>query len=178
MSHLECSGLEESLLQCNQRACYATGCTHFRRAGIICERKNFYSFYIAVKTLTAVCTSGSIRLGDRAKLRGRVEVCYNGSWVTICSHKWTMQEATVICSQLGYSRYGICIMYAVLLILTQVLLLYLMLMLTMNGQWAYMNCNVLVTRVHYGIVILLCHMMEKVVLRAMMLLFIACVSYK
>ena len=117
MSHLECSGLEESLLQCNQRACYATGCTHFRRAGIICERKNFYSFYIAVKTLTAVCTSGSIRLGDRAKLRGRVEVCYNGSWVTICSHQWTVQEATVICSQLGYSRYGICIMHAVVLIL-------------------------------------------------------------
>ena len=177
MSHLECSGLEESLLQCNQRACYATSCTHFRRAGIICERKNFYSFYIAVKTLTAVCTSGSIRLGDGAELRGRVEVCYNGSWVTICSHRWAVQEATVICSQLGYSRYGICIMHAVVLMLTQVPLQYLMLTLTMNGQWAYMNCNVLVTRVHYGIVNLLHHMMEKVVLRAMMLLFIACVSY-
>ena len=176
MSHLNCSGSEELLLQCNQRACYVTSCTDSGRAGIICERKNLLSFYLAIANLTAVCTNGSIRLGNGAELRGRVEVCYNGSWVTICSHKWTMQEATVICSQLGYSRYGICIMHAVLLILTQVLLLYLMLMLTTNGQWAYMNCNVLVTRVHYGIVILLCHMMEKVVLRAMMLLFIACVS--
>ena len=54
----------------------------------------------------AACINESIRLGDKAELRGRVEVCYNGSWVTICSHSWTVQEATVICSQLGYSHYG------------------------------------------------------------------------
>ena len=40
MSHLHCSGSEESLLQCNQRACHATGCFHSSRAGVICERKN------------------------------------------------------------------------------------------------------------------------------------------
>uniref|UniRef100_A0A1X7V0V9 SRCR domain-containing protein n=1 Tax=Amphimedon queenslandica TaxID=400682 RepID=A0A1X7V0V9_AMPQE len=91
MSHLQCSGSEESILQCNQRACHATGCFHSSRAGVICE---------------SACTNESIRLGDKAELRGRVEVCYNGSWVTICSHSWTVQEATVICSQLGYSHYG------------------------------------------------------------------------
>ena len=63
------------------------------------------------------CTDGDIRLGDGAVLRGRVEVCINnhligsgsgsGSWNTICDHYWTQQEASVVCSHLGYSPYGI-----------------------------------------------------------------------
>ena len=39
-------------------------------------------------------------------LRGRVEVCINGTWGTICDHYWTQQEASVVCSHLGYSSYG------------------------------------------------------------------------
>ena len=55
----------------------------------------------------APCTHGDIRLGDDAVLRGRVEVCINGTWGTICDHHWTQQEASVVCSHLGYSPYGI-----------------------------------------------------------------------
>ena len=54
----------------------------------------------------APCTNGDIRLGDDAVLRGRVEVCINGTWSTICDHYWTQQEASVVCSHLGYSPYG------------------------------------------------------------------------
>ena len=53
------------------------------------------------------CTHGDIRLGDDAVLRGRVEVCINGTWGTICNHHWTQKEASVVCSHLGYSPYGI-----------------------------------------------------------------------
>ena len=68
----------------------------------------------------APCTHGDIRLGDDAVLRGRVEVCINGTWGTICDHHWTQQEASVACSHLGYSPYGIhyiCLCYVWNLIL-------------------------------------------------------------
>ena len=53
------------------------------------------------------CINGTIRLGDGAALRGRVEVCIDGIWSTICDHHWTAEEASVVCFQLGYSPYGI-----------------------------------------------------------------------
>lgn len=37
---------------------------------------------------------------------GRIEVCVNSSWGTICGNSWNDADASVACSQSGYSRYG------------------------------------------------------------------------
>ena len=43
-----------------------------------------------------------MRLADGASANeGRVEVCVNGEWGTVCDHNWGLAEAQVVCNQLG-----------------------------------------------------------------------------
>ena len=54
-----------------------------------------------------ICADGNVRLiGGSNEVTGRVEVCINERWGTICSESWDSIDAGVICSQLGYSRYS------------------------------------------------------------------------
>ena len=52
----------------------------------------------------AVCQDGRIRLaGGSNQYEGRVEICQNEQWGTICDDSWNVNAATVVCNQLRYS---------------------------------------------------------------------------
>ena len=56
---------------------------------------------------TVVCSTGDIRLRDGAtNYEGRVEICYNNAWGTVCQDGWTFHESIVACRQLGLSGIG------------------------------------------------------------------------
>lgn len=52
------------------------------------------------------CENGDVRLaGGGMANQGRVEMCYNGVWGSVCAGngQWTQYEASVVCKQLGYN---------------------------------------------------------------------------
>ena len=54
-------------------------------------------------TATQSCTNGALRLvGGRSSNEGRVEICINGVWGTMCHSYWDNSDARVVCRQLGF----------------------------------------------------------------------------
>ena len=62
---------------------------------------------LCICTHTVFCTEGDIRLiGGQMHLEGRVEVCLNETWGTVCDDLWQNIDAGIACRQLGHSRYS------------------------------------------------------------------------
>ena len=58
-------------------------------------------------TVESQCEDGDITLvGGSNPLEGRVEICSNSAWGTVCDNGFSTSDASVICRQLGYRYSG------------------------------------------------------------------------
>ncbi|XP_068735812.1 scavenger receptor cysteine-rich domain superfamily protein-like [Montipora capricornis] len=98
MSEVQCVGTEKTLQQCqydDMVNSYLEGGRH--GVGVVCKTPYFHSGAIDIP----------IRLqGSTLPNAGRVEVFYGGVWGSISSYNWDMNDATVVCRQLGYQDGG------------------------------------------------------------------------
>ena len=61
----------------------------------------------ALPVIHSSCENGEARLADGdTKREGRVEICIDGAWSSICGKDWDDREARTVCRQLKFPNHG------------------------------------------------------------------------
>ena len=115
LADLFCTGSEDSILDCRRNDYGLQHCSAYEVAGVHCEGHcNSYMWESDTKLVLIsnllwldLCSDGEVRItGGTSPTIGRIEVCINSTWGTICDESWDDRAASVVCRQLGHSPHG------------------------------------------------------------------------
>ena len=86
LNNVQCDGSESHLVNCTHLV--TQNCSMLETAGVLCKPACQYN--------------GQVNLyGGRSNNEGRVEICMNNQWGTVCDVGFDDGDASVVCKTLG-----------------------------------------------------------------------------